>query len=724
MGRVAPAGKDECGDRDPGAGPHHLHLRERRIGIACTLHHEQRHPDAGDLVADVEGPEFRRQPGLAPAPEGAVDIGPVPAGEARAQVTADERLAGAADPFEGDVLDEEVRRDQHDPTDARVADPGGVERGDGRPVAVPDQHPAPQADGIQHPRQDVLRFDGMVIGRARQRYRIGPAVTAPAPGEDAAARRDREALGDIAPERDAAEALVQQDQHRCRVRSRSDATPFEAHAVDREKPLVGIGCHHGAGCHRSVLRSGAPNIGARGLPRKTGAGRGLLRRSGGRASAGCGRGTGGAVSAPIAVFAGPSLPPAHRPDDPRFLWLPPVARGDVARLVGARRRPALIAIVDGFFEGVPAVLHKEILWALAEGIAVFGAASMGALRAAELHTFGMIGVGRIFEAYRDGEIVDDDEVAVVHAPAELGYAPLSLAMVDLRATVAAAEARGMLDGPTAEALVAAGRAIFYKQRDWRRVIERAAAAGADPSRLEAFAAGLPGLEVPQKRLDALALVETLRRQEQAPDPPRLPDIGWSEIFARLAGPPWRPRREPVDADPLLRLVLDELRLDPRLFAGLAPRARLAAGALAGDGPPPAAALAERLGLARASAIQAWAREQGLDAADLDRLSAHAARLAACETAVDDAFLEALLAEARLSGLWPAAAARARRKLATCGDPDPDRPPAAALRLWYFETLLGCDLPADPEADARRRGFRDLADFTRALRYEWVYRHGS
>ena len=45
---------------------------------------------------------------------------------------------------------------------------------------------------------------------------------------------------------------------------------------------------------------------------------------------------------------------------------------------------------------------------------------MGALRAAELHAFGMRGVGRIFEAFRDGELEDDDEVAVVHGPAEPG----------------------------------------------------------------------------------------------------------------------------------------------------------------------------------------------------------------------------------------------------------------------------------------------------------------
>ena len=64
---------------------------------------------------------------------------------------------------------------------------------------------------------------------------------------------------------------------------------------------------------------------------------------------------------------------------------------------------------------------------------------MGALRAAELHVFGMQGVGRIFEAYRDDSLEDDDEVAVLHAPEEAGFLPLSEPMVNIRTTLARAE---------------------------------------------------------------------------------------------------------------------------------------------------------------------------------------------------------------------------------------------------------------------------------------------
>ncbi len=89
---------------------------------------------------------------------------------------------------------------------------------------------------------------------------------------------------------------------------------------------------------------------------------------------------------------------------------------------------------------------------MAQGIHVFGSASMGALRAAELAAFGMEGVGAIFEAYRDGALEDDDEVAVVHGPAESGYRALSVALVNIRHTLAAAEAQSVIGPASSSAM--------------------------------------------------------------------------------------------------------------------------------------------------------------------------------------------------------------------------------------------------------------------------------
>ena len=99
----------------------------------------------------------------------------------------------------------------------------------------------------------------------------------------------------------------------------------------------------------------------------------------------------------IVVFLGPSLPLAAARSELDAVYRGPVAQGDVYRAVTGGDAPEAIGIVDGQFDHVPAVWHKEILWAMDQGIHVYGSASMGALRAAELHAFGMEGVGTIFE---------------------------------------------------------------------------------------------------------------------------------------------------------------------------------------------------------------------------------------------------------------------------------------------------------------------------------------
>ena len=94
-----------------------------------------------------------------------------------------------------------------------------------------------------------------------------------------------------------------------------------------------------------------------------------------------------------------------------FVWHPPLRMGDLAR-AAASRGPAAIGVVDGVFGGAHG-LAQEILWAMAQGIPVYGAASIEqALRAAELAPV-MRGVGT-FAAYGDGTLIDNDEVALLH----------------------------------------------------------------------------------------------------------------------------------------------------------------------------------------------------------------------------------------------------------------------------------------------------------------------
>lgn len=215
------------------------------------------------------------------------------------------------------------------------------------------------------------------------------------------------------------------------------------------------------------------------------------------------------MSNSVYVFLGPTMPREDAARELDAVFLPPVAQGDVIRV--AERKPAAIAIVDGYFECVPAVWHKEILFAIRQGIAVFGASSMGALRAAELHPFGMIGVGAIFEAYRDGRLEDDDEVAVVHGPAELGFPMLSEAMVNIRRTLADAEAEGVLPPAVAQALEGLAKELPYRERGYGRVLRLALEMGVDVQALARFRGWLPTGRFDQKRDDAKLMLRTVRR---------------------------------------------------------------------------------------------------------------------------------------------------------------------------------------------------------------------
>lgn len=221
----------------------------------------------------------------------------------------------------------------------------------------------------------------------------------------------------------------------------------------------------------------------------------------------------------VVVFAGPSLPPAKRPDRPSLVWRAPARAGD--GLLLAAELPAAVVLLDGVFDEAPSIRHKELLMLVGKGVRVIGAASMGALRAAELHPFGVEGSGRIFRAFASGRLTGDDEVAVMHGPAELDWRPLSEPLVNVRATLLKARWRHVVTPAQARALLEAAQGLFYRERTWSAVIDRASArpdlADFDGA---AFAAWLEAEAVDLKLLDAIEALQTALSTVEAPSSPR------------------------------------------------------------------------------------------------------------------------------------------------------------------------------------------------------------
>src|SRR5262249_50627227 len=155
----------------------------------------------------------------------------------------------------------------------------------------------------------------------------------------------------------------------------------------------------------------------------------------------------------------------------------------------------------------PAVWHKEILWAMTQGVPVYGAASMGALRAAELAAFGMRGIGWIFEQFHSGAMVDDDEVTAGHGGAARADAARCEATVTIWRTVEVATAEGVVAGHTGQTLVQLMKNRFYTERSYPLMLQLGRRAGLPESELAHLAAWLPTNRVDQKQRDAIEMLE-------------------------------------------------------------------------------------------------------------------------------------------------------------------------------------------------------------------------
>jgi hypothetical protein len=372
----------------------------------------------------------------------------------------------------------------------------------------------------------------------------------------------------------------------------------------------------------------------------------------------------------LVVFLGSSLPAAEAARLAPCRVLPPARAGDVFAILPDR--PLAIALIDGVFELTPSVWHHEILAALDSGVAVFGGASMGALRAAELAPFGMVGVGRIFGWYRDGVLIDDAEVALLHGDAEAGFRPLTVPLVSVRAAAEWAREGEILSPRHAKALIRAAEAIFYQQRTWPAVLAASTLPTAVQARLDRLLPRAPDPKAEDARATIHAAAAFARaRRAGAPAPLR----------AARPVPPSHVRRRRLAVAPAI--LPSGARVPSRdVLAALARRPD--ASRLAADGLRRAllSATARSLGLRAAeeetrSAERTWLARHGVHARDRETflaalgLDASAARALAEDLALEARLLdtaaravpdgpsweEGLALGARITGEWLKEAAR-------------------------------------------------------------------
>ena len=208
------------------------------------------------------------------------------------------------------------------------------------------------------------------------------------------------------------------------------------------------------------------------------------------------------ATAATVVFVGTSLPgPAAQRLLPGAEIRPPIRRGDLLPLLA--RGVRTVAIIDGVFHQTLAVSPREVRQALEAGVTVFGAASIGALRAAELHTLGMIGVGTVFAWYRDGAVIADDEVALLFDPETCRS--LTVPLVNVRHALSRAAQEGLLTADEAAAMLTTALRTPYWELSWKALLAAIPAGAGDTRRREVVAARLARHDL--KRDDAVLCLQ-------------------------------------------------------------------------------------------------------------------------------------------------------------------------------------------------------------------------
>jgi hypothetical protein len=197
--------------------------------------------------------------------------------------------------------------------------------------------------------------------------------------------------------------------------------------------------------------------------------------------------------AATAIFAGPSLAGSPFAGLLRERIHPPLCAGDLTMVTRTLSPGSRLLIIDGEFGQSQAVTPTEIREATEAGFRVYGASSMGALRAVECAAVGMVGLGHVYADYAAGRIVADDEVALTYNPET--YAPFTVPLVNVRRYL------GLLGGfgasPDARsAIFQEARAVHFRERSFTALGKLAE--HALPREVADAARGL--LEQPARRL--------------------------------------------------------------------------------------------------------------------------------------------------------------------------------------------------------------------------------
>jgi TfuA protein len=169
------------------------------------------------------------------------------------------------------------------------------------------------------------------------------------------------------------------------------------------------------------------------------------------------------------VYLGPTL---NREEASRILdadYRDPAKKGDFLRLSRTSDEKKYVGFIDGvFLHDYPPSPIEVYHLATRKNIELIGASSLGALRAVELEKFGMKGIGKIFQLFKNGILDADDEVAVTFVRDK--NILQSEALIDIRFNLFLAYKKGIITNQTKKRFVKIAKNIYFPYRNYDDII--------------------------------------------------------------------------------------------------------------------------------------------------------------------------------------------------------------------------------------------------------------
>ncbi|HZK28674.1 MAG TPA: YcaO-like family protein [Clostridia bacterium] len=185
------------------------------------------------------------------------------------------------------------------------------------------------------------------------------------------------------------------------------------------------------------------------------------------------------------VFAGGSITPKEAGSHADQVWCGPAEQGDIvaAILDGFET----ILIIDGYFYTKLSCTTLEVMVALEQGISVFGAASIGALRAIELDHCGMVGMGYVYHYLKQQSIKSYHVVAQIYDEYDR---PLTTSLIQILYFLECAYHDGIINLAEQQTLNEQANSIYFTQLSFDAFFHHTESSGAfDPGcfvRLRAY----------------------------------------------------------------------------------------------------------------------------------------------------------------------------------------------------------------------------------------------